>query len=159
VTVAGLETAIAAVFKAKGLPAMPEKEFVMFVSMTKRWLTPAEAQKLLEAGLSAKLIERRGGDVSPTFDVSVLQIPADFSIDKKSLSQAQPEGLFPVLVRRICDATKLGRREVVAMINRKQEQADVEIEVAAMLVAAENGIPVAEYAVQVRSEILERYRD
>jgi hypothetical protein len=132
---------------------------VLFVSMTKRWLTPAEAQKLLEAGLTAKLLERHGADVKLTFDLATVNIPANFVPDKKVLVQSQPEGLFPVLVRKICDATKLGRREVVALVNRRQEEANVEIEVAAMLVAAEHGISVAEFAGQARAEILDRYKD
>ena len=127
--------------------------------MTKRWLTPAEAQKLLEAGLTAKLLERQGADVRMTFDPATVTIPANFVPDRKALIHAQPEGLFPVLVRRICDATKLGRREVVALVNRRQEEANVEIEVAAMLVAAEHGIHVTEYVGQARTEILDRYKD
>ena len=154
-----LENAIAAVFKAKGLASVPEKEFVMFVSMTKRWLTPAEAQRLLDAGLAAKLLRRDGGDVAPTFDPAAVEIPPGYAPDKKMLVQAAPEGLFPVLVRKLCDATRMSRREVVAIVNRKQEEANVEIEVAAMLVAAEHGIQVSEYAGQARAEILERYRD
>ncbi|MFH0816696.1 MAG: DUF2240 family protein [Methanobacteriota archaeon] len=154
-----MESAIAAVFKAKGLASVPEKEFVMFVSMTKRWLTPAEGQRLLEVGLAAKLLERRGADVKPTFDPAAVNIPANFAPDKNVLAHSQPEGLFPVIVRKIGDATKLGRREVVAMINRRQEEANVEIEVAAMLVAAEHGIAIAEYVGQARAEILDRYKD
>jgi hypothetical protein len=154
-----LDVAIAAVFKAKGLSTLPEKEFVMFVSMTKRWLTPAEAQRLLDAGLESKLLERRGADVAPTFDPSTVQVPPNFVMDKTVIARPQADGLFHALVRKICDATKLGRREVVALVNRKQEEANVEIEVAAMLVAAENGIDVAGYAGQAREEILERYRE
>ena len=154
-----LENAIAAVFRAKGLSSLPEKEFVMFVSMTKRWLTPAEAQKLLDAGLAGKLLKRDGADVSPTFDPAAIEIPVNYAPDKKMLSQAAPEGLFPILVRKLCDATRFSRREVVALVNRKQEEANVEIEVAAMRVAAEHGIQVAEFSKQAREEILERYRE
>jgi hypothetical protein len=152
-----LEEAIAAVFKAKGLQSIGERDFVMFVSMDRRWLTPAEGQRLLEAGLAAKLLERDGSKVKPTFDVSKTEIPSGFVPDKRALAQSEPEATFPVLVRAICTATKLGKREVVALVNKKQEEAGVEIEVAAMLVAAEKGLDVSGYSQRVKMEILERY--
>jgi len=152
-----LELAIAAVFKAKGLASIGEKDFVMFVSMDRRWFTPAEAQRLLEAGLSAKLLEREGQGLRPTFDYAKAQIPAGFVPDKKALAQSEPEAVFPAVVRLISDATKMSKREVISLVNRRQVEAGVEIEVAAMLVAAEKGVDVRSFVEPARREILERY--
>lgn len=152
-----IELAIAAVFKAKGLSSIGEKDFVMFVSMDRRWFTPAEAQRLLEAGLSAKMLAREGHNLVPTFDPSKVTVPSGFIPDKKALAQGEPEAIFPAIVRRICDATRLSRREVISLINRKQDEAGVEIEVASMLVAAEKGVDVKGFIEPARKEMMERY--
>ena len=152
-----LELAIAAVFKAKGLSSMGEKDFVMFVSMDRRWFTPAEAQRLLEAGLTAKLLERDGPSLRPTFDHTKAQIPAGFVPDSKALAHSEPEAVFPAVVRKISEATKLSKREVISMVNRKQVEAGVEIEVAAMLVATEKGVDIKSFVEPARREIMERY--
>ncbi|MEW5937069.1 MAG: DUF2240 family protein [Candidatus Thermoplasmatota archaeon] len=151
-----LELAVAAVFKGKGKERMGEQEFVMFASLDRRWLTPADAQKLMHAAIAAKLLRNEEGNLVPSFDVKEVEVPLGFAPSPKAL-EVRDGALFPRLVGEISRAARLSKREVIAAVNRKQEEADVEIEVAALLVAWEKGCDLRGYIAEAKAEVLDRY--
>ncbi|MBI5000138.1 MAG: DUF2240 family protein [Euryarchaeota archaeon] len=153
-----LETAIAAIFKAKGSEKLGEREFVMFASMNKRWFSPKDAQRMMEAGVKAKLLALSDGTLTPTFKVADVSVPIDFAPSQKLFQEGGAAPLFQRLVAEISRAKRMNKREAIAAVNRKQEEADVEIEVAALLVAREAGIDIGQYIGEAKEEILGRYR-
>lgn len=151
-----LEVAVAAVFKGKGKEKMSEQEFVMFASLDRRWLTPADAQRLMRVAIAAKLLRNDAGILAPAFDVKGVDVPIGFAPSPKAL-EARDGALFPRLVSEISRTARISKREVIAAVNRKQEEADVEIEVAALLVAWERGCDLRVHTDEVRNDLAERY--
>jgi hypothetical protein len=155
-----LQQVLALVFKRKGKGVLSEKEFVFSASIDFRWFTPKEAQRLLDMGIEADLLERSNGFIKPRFDYKKVDVPLDFRPGRDMLTEPSPvEGgrpLFPTILELITSGSELQRREAVARINKVQERLDVDIEVASLVVARGLGIEIGEFISPVRDEILSR---
>jgi hypothetical protein len=152
-----LETCLAMLFKRKGKNVLSEKEFVFAASMDYRWFTPKEAQSLLDIGIKKRLLERTDGFVKPSFAYKDLGAPVNFKPSKDILKEpAEPETTFARIINAISRGTGQKKRDIVARINKVQERLGVDAEVAALAVARENGIDIAEFVDEVRKEVLAR---
>jgi hypothetical protein len=145
-----LKRTVALLFKRKGKEAMSEKEFVFSASMDLRWFSPKEAQKLMDTAVAADVLQREGGEVRPNFDVSTVEVPMDFTPAKEVL---QPPPQAPDMLDRIlARVPEAGDdRELVARVNAIQERMNVTVEVAALLMALEEGANVADLLDEVEA--------
>lgn len=152
----GLQNAIALLFKRKGREELSEKEFVLSASMDLRWFPPKDAQRLLQRGLEANLLESRAGFIRPTFDVNSVDVPRDFSPTAEVLETptARSEALFLRLVDAIVAHTKSDRRAVIASINAIQERMDIEVEVAALVAAHKSGVDIRPFLEAVAARLV-----
>src|SRR5438034_811252 len=132
-----LRNAIALLYKRKGRDSLTEREFVLSASMDLRWFPPRDAQRLLQVGLETKLLESRDGTIRPVFDVSTVEVPRDYVPTTAILAMPTPveEDLFLRVVDAIAAKTGMDRKAVIRRVNEVQEKMDVEVEVAAMIVA------------------------
>jgi len=154
-----LQRVLALMFKRKGKSVLSEKEFVFSASIDFRWFTPKEAQRLLEKGLESKLLERSNGFIRPSFDYKKVDVSLNHRPDKNVLIDAEigrEKPLFPTILDLISRDSGLQRREIVARINRVQEQLGVDIEVASLVMARDLGIDIGKLIPEVREEILGR---
>ncbi|MGD1060731.1 MAG: DUF2240 family protein [Methanomassiliicoccales archaeon] len=152
-----LETSLALLFKRKGKNVLTEKEFVFSASMDFRWLSPKEAQMLLELGIKRGLLESRDGFVKPTFHYKDLDIPVSFHPSKDVLKDDAEQSTFALILDDIARTTGQKKREIVAKVNKIQEKLGVDVEVAALAIAKDSGVDVSKYVDRVRTEILARY--
>ena len=154
-----LRKSIAVLYKSKGREELTEKEFVFSASMDLRWFSPKEAQKLMEAGLSGGLLERRNGSLVPTFDYSGITVPIDYKPPKAALEEGAKKNtdLFTEIVERIVRAKSVPKREVVSRVNKEQEMLGIDIEPAALLVASSYGLQLESgYLLRAESAVLGR---
>jgi hypothetical protein len=154
-----LEAAIAQVFRKKGKASMSEKDFVFAVSLDLRWMTPKEAQRLLEIGLQSELLVMEGGLVKPTFDYRMLDIPRGYAPAPDILQKgAQPKGLLMKMVDVISAKTSLPAQEIISRVNSTQDRMGVDVEVAALIVAGSLGADLSGYMDTLEEEIGKRYK-
>jgi len=154
-----LQKSIAVLFRRKGKEILTEREFVFSASMDLRWFSPKEAQKLLDAGLSGGYLQRKNGNVFPTFDCAIVEVPLDYKPSRDVLDQlpARQADLFSEIVDRIVKAKSVSKREVVSRVNKKQELMGIDVEPAALLVASDYGVSVdSKYIERAASEVLGR---
>ncbi|MGQ9587468.1 MAG: DUF2240 family protein [Thermoplasmata archaeon] len=154
-----LRDTIALLFRRKGKQVLTEKEFVFSASMDLRWFSPKDAQRLLDAGLTGGYLQRKNGDVFPTFDCSATEVPLDYRPSKAVLDQAAKRqiDLFSEIVDRIVKAKSVSKREVVSRVNKKQELLGIDVEPAVLLVASDYGLSVeSAFIERAQSEILGR---
>ncbi len=154
-----LQDTIALLFRRKGKQVLTEKEFVFSASMDLRWFSPKDAQRLLDVGLTGGYLQRKNGDVFPTFDCSVTDVPLDYRPSKTVLDQAakRQTDLFSEIVDRIVKAKSVSKREVVSKVNKKQELLGIDVEPAVLLVASDYGVSVENAFIErAQSEILGR---
>ena len=153
-----LETCLALLFKRKGKTVLTEKEFVFAASMDFRWFSPKEAQVLLETGIKRGLLARQDGYVKPDFNYKEVEIPINFKPCKEVLKDIEPEqSVFATILEETSKVSGQKKRDIVARINKVQEKLGVDIEVAALSVAKENGVEISPYIERVRKELLQRY--
>jgi len=151
-----LRRTLAFLFQRKGKKTLSEKELNMSVSMDLNWFSPDEAKRLIEVGLELKLLTKNEDGLSPTFDYEALTLPIDFSPTRNILEVESQEPLLMAIVRNIQDKTQMEKKEVMAEINKKQNALKLDIEVAAILVAARYNVDISGFLREVESEIFAR---
>jgi hypothetical protein len=153
-----LKRAIALLFNRKGGSQMTEKEFVFSASMDLRWFPPKDSQKLLDVALSRGVVTLDDGQVSPTFEISSMEVPLDFSPTRSILEPPAKEDTFSKLLDHIMAKLDMDKKDAISRINAVQEQMEVEIEVAALLAGEELDLDMAEFLDDVEKEILSRLK-
>ena len=154
-----IERSIAMLFKRKGKDFLTEREFVFSASMETRWFSPKEAQKLLDVGITGGFLEKKNGNVFPTFDFSKVVVPLDYKPTKEMLDQVPKasQDFFSEMVDRIVKTKSVSKREVVSRVNKKQELLGIDVEPAALLVASDYGLSVeSAFIERATTEILGR---
>ncbi|MGQ9582666.1 MAG: DUF2240 family protein [Thermoplasmatota archaeon] len=140
-----LRSAVALIFRRKAKDVLTDREFVFSASMDLRWFNYSDAMKLLEAALEKGLLRRDGRAVRPTFDHRALELPAAFR-PSPGLLRAAPKPPGSLLMRAVdMVAARTGRDApaVLAAVNRRRAELGVEPEVAALLLAREEGVDIA----------------
>ena len=154
-----LQKSIVLLFRRKGKEFLTEKEFVFSASMDMRWFSPKDAQRLLDLGLTGGFLQKKNGNIVPTFDFHDVDVPLDFKPAKTVLEQAPKpaQDLFSEIVEKIVRSKAVPKREVVSRVNKKQELLGIDVEPAALLVASDYGICVENSFIErATSEILQR---
>jgi hypothetical protein len=154
-----LQRSIAVLFRRKGKELLTEREFVFSASMDLRWFSPKDAQKLLDMGVGGGFLERKNGNLMPTFDTSSVQVPLDYRPPKEVLLECvkRSTDLFTEIVEKIVKTKSVPKREVVSRVNRKQEMLGIDVEPAALLVAYDYGLPLEKpYIDRAACEVLGR---
>lgn len=153
-----LKRAIALLFKRKGSSQMTEKEFVFSASMDLRWFPPKDSQKLLDVATSRGVVTLEDGQISPSFDISGVEVPLDFSPTRSVLELPAKEDMFSKLLDHIIVNLGMEKKEAISRINAIQETMEVEIEVAALLVGEEMDLDMSGFLNDVEKEILSRLK-
>ncbi|PKL54749.1 MAG: DUF2240 domain-containing protein [Candidatus Methanoperedenaceae archaeon HGW-Methanoperedenaceae-1] len=126
-------------FRRKGKDVLKESEFILALSIDLKWFPPDLAKTVLAQAEKEGLIKKEGDNVSPAFDVSSVKIPSGFKPDPGIFEE---KSLFDRAIEKIMLGTGMEKRNVIALINKKNEELSkmVEIEVSAILVAIEQQV-------------------
>ena len=152
-----LKKAIAFLFRKKGRDAMTETDFVMSASMDLRWFLPKEAQRLLQICVDAKLLAMTDGKLTPSFDVASVDVPLDYAPQPSLLdTRVGAADLFLKILDRILSVSRLEKKQAISMVNTTQGELDVEVEVAALVVARNLGVDVSDLLDEVEGRVVSR---
>jgi len=154
-----LKRCLAALFRQKGKDVMTEREFVYAASMDLHWLTPKEAQMLLEISLKCGLLQLSNGALAPSFEISDDLVELDYKPSRDIILAEQKrdrKDFFIELVDRISTSSGLQRKEIIAKINKMRERMPVDIEVAALIVGRDLGVDISNDIKSVRELLLTR---
>ncbi len=154
-----LQRSIAVLFRRKGKDFLTEREFVFSASMDLRWFSPKDAQRLLDAGISGGYLQKKNGNVFPTFDCAQVDVPIDYKPTNAIFENAvkRDQDLFSEIVEKIVRAKSVPKREVVSKVNKKQEMLGIDVEPAALLVASDYGLRVeSSFIERATADILNR---
>ncbi len=151
-----LREALVYLFQRKGKDILSEKELILSASMDLGWFTPDEAKQLVDICLELKLLSREDTGLTPNFDFKSYSIPIDFTPSENILQMEAQEPLLFSILRHIDSKTGFGRSNIMSEINKKQDTLDVEIEVAAILVAKKYAIDISGFLREAESEIFRR---
>ena len=161
-----LKKIIAFVFRMKGIQQMKQKAFMDSLSFDLHWYTPDEAKKLMALCLESNYLQLKDGFLSPNFDIVSIDIPIVYKPGPEVLSlhareetssSEEKEDFFMSLVSKIEKASSLTRIQLMSKINAVQRDMDIDIEVAALLIASDYDIDVKSLESRVSKEILKKY--
>jgi len=131
-----LKDAIASAFRSKGKSTMKRNELIMTLSYDLCMFSPEEAKRIVNLALEEGLLV---GDeeLSPTFDL-------------------EEKDVFDKIIESIEEKTGKSKGEIIAMINRRQEELGnlLSVEVVALLIAKEFGIDISNYIEEVEKKVL-----
>lgn len=137
-----LRVAVAAPFKQSGDDRLRENALVVALSLDRDWMTPEQAQRVVDMATAENLLERVDDHLQPTFDPTSVTIPDGFEPDE---SMFQQRSVFERLLETICAAGH-DRQEAVAAINALQNDLGVTVEAAAVVYARRQGLSIEEPA-------------
>jgi len=149
-----LRTVTAAFFRSKGKTVVTEKEFLMGVSMNMRWMPHNDAEKLLKTMIKGGVVTKEGEYIKPSFDVSEVDVPLGYR-PSKDLIAGNDEDIFQTLLGLAADVM-IDRKEFLAQCRNVQKRMNVEIEVAALTVLRDHGVPVSGYIEKVQEAVSKR---
>lgn len=150
-----LRVAVAAPFAQHGGKRLRENEFVVSLSLDRRWFSPDQAKRLVDVATKEGLIEHEGSHLVATFDPAAVTIPEDFVPDKDLLRKRSAfERVLDALV-----ADGVAKHEAVGAINTLQQELRLTIEASAVVYAHRKGIDVSELVPVARAALLEAASD
>ncbi len=152
-----LEMCAAAFFRTVGKDVATVDEFVMEVSLGRKWMAPSDAKALLAKLVKAGILEQRDGYVRPKVDVGSIDVPLAYRPPKDILSTTAPiemcqspkkenaaTDMFPKLME-VAVGAGLQRREFIQECNRIQKRLDIDIGVAALIALRDAGVDITPY--------------
>lgn len=144
-----LEAAVAAPFRGAGTDRMGEGEFVVALSLDRDWYSPDQAKRLVDIATGRGLLAEDDGDLITQFDPAEVHVPADYVPDESILRE---QSTFEKAIDAVV-ADGMEKRDAVAAANRRQREAGVTLEAAAVLVARERGVDADSVADAARDEL------
>jgi hypothetical protein len=164
-----LEVCLAALFLNKGKDVLTVKEFAMYVSLDLRWMQVKDADTLMNVLLEKGLMSKTGEYVRPQIDISAVDVPVAYRPSEgfvktlKDRAPKQPEakksGESPDVLSKLIQLaldTGMGKGAFVSECNKISKRADVDMEVAALLILREKGVDIMPFVDDVRSSVLGR---
>jgi hypothetical protein len=152
-----LKNSISLLYNKKGKDILKWNELELMITMDFRWFDPEEAKALIELALNSGLILKQKNGLKINFDWKSREIPLEFKPTSAIFEAAIHRSCFTTIVDAIEQQIEISRSEIVAEINQKQENLNVAIEIAALLVAADHGIEVSNFYDMVEKELITRF--
>jgi hypothetical protein len=143
---------VATPFKKRDKKSLKISDFVFALSLDLKWGPPDKVRALLQEAVDEGLVRIEGDYVHAAFDDAQAEVPVGFRPSKE-----EEEDTFEKVVRLIVSATGMGRKEVISMVNERQDSLMglVNLDVVALLVAREMGIDVRELAREAYQNLVE----
>ena len=163
-----LEICLAAVFLNKGKDVLTAKEFTMYVSLDLRWMQVKDADTLLKIFLEKDLVSKTDDYVRPQIDISKVSVPVayrpsdallktlrTYSPKQAAVKKDVPVDLLSRLVQKALDIG-FAKGAFIAECNRISKKADVDMEVAALIILKEKGVDIMPYINDTGSAVQSR---
>ena len=141
---------VATPFKKRDKKSLKISDFVFALSLDLKWGSPEKVRGLLQEAAEEGLVRIEGDYVHAAFDEGQAEVPVGFSPSKE-------EDIFEKGVRLIVSATGMGRKEVISMVNERQDslQRLVNLDAVALLVAREMGADVRDLAMEAYQNLIQ----
>ncbi len=149
-----MKRALAFLFQKEG-SEISKTDFVMAQSVDLDWFSSEKAEKVVDRALELDLVEIEDGDIIAEFDYEDVDIPMGFEPSEEILEKKEKD-LFPKLLNDIVENSDRSKQEMISKANKKQDDMNIEIKTALLLVAREEGISVPDkddYIEEISREI------
>ncbi|MFW5904150.1 MAG: DUF2240 family protein [Candidatus Saliniplasma sp.] len=131
-----LKYTLAFIFQRAGSEKIDKEEFIYGPPADLGWFTSSEAKHLLNIARKEGLVNMDGDLVKIEFDPKSVNIPLGFEPSKRILEEKK-KPLFKSMLDDVVMYSHLDRQDVMSRVNVKQDEMNIEIEAALLLLARE----------------------
>jgi hypothetical protein len=152
-----LKLGLALLFKNIGKSSISRRELELKISMDLRWFAPPDAKRFVAAGLKSGYLKVTEADtLTPTFSVKDVNVPLGFkpgvSVLEYAEAPVQPsreevaeDDLLLQIIDKLADFWKCDRKTAFGRVSALQQDLNVTVEAAALLMAAKAGLEVKKF--------------
>lgn len=148
---------ISFIFKRSGKTKLKESEIYLSLSLELAWFTTKEARQFVNFAVQQKLLLKKEGFLSPSFDIEKITIPIGFFPSKKEYiiekTEIKEENTIGAIIQRIIVKTDKNSNEIYEEIKQVESEKNILSEVAILLVAQKYDIDVKKYFDEIESLI------
>jgi len=105
------------------------------------WFSSERAREVIDQALKSDLIKIRDDKILANFDYKTVEIPMGFE-PSDDIFEEKKKDLFQTLLDELVEKTDFSKQKIMSKVNEKQDQLDIEITTAVLLVAREYDIPL-----------------
>ena len=134
---------ISFLFKRSGKDKLTEPEIYLPLSLELDWLSAKEAKGFVTYALQQKLLVKKEGLLTPSFNVEKIMVPVGFLPTEKSFtiekneSKEKEQTIIDVIVKQIVEKTGKELKDIFEEIKQAETGKNIVPEVAVLLVAKE----------------------
>ena len=151
------EIIIAFLFNRSGKNELKESEIYLPLSIELGWFSTKEAHELVQHALKQKLLIKKDGLLTPSFDIEKINVPIGFYPSKKTFvngGKIEENNVMDTIVHRIVEKKNQDHKEIIEEIKQVASEKNILPEVAALLVAKECNIDIEDGFEPVENKIL-----
>ena len=148
---------IAFLFNRSGKNELKESEIYLPLSIELGWFSTKEAHELVQYALKQKLLIKKDGLLTPSFDIEKINVPIGFYPSKKTFvngGKIKENNVMDTIVHRIVEKKNQDHKEIIEEIKQVASEKNILPEVAALLVAKECNIDIEDGFEPVENKIL-----
>ena len=153
------EKILAFVFKRSGKTELSFSDIYLTLSMELHWFKPEEAKDFVNRSLEEKLITKKNEQIRPSFDISKIDIPLDFSpkgklFEEKEKIEGKNNSTLDQVINKIQEKTNKDRKIIFDKIKKKKKKKNISIFVSALLVGKEFEIEIKEFLPDIERKMV-----
>lgn len=152
-----IKNSVTLLYKKKGTDVISRKDLELIITMDFRWFNPSDANKLIDLAVAAGLLLEQKNGLKTNFDWRDRNVPIGFKPTPEIFEAVAHRSCFSAIVDSIENKTKQNRPDIVADINGKQEELNIAIEIAGLLIARSRGVDITGFYEMVEKELMNRY--
>ena len=140
---------IAFVFRRNGKNEISYSKFYLTLSIELKWFTPEKAKEFVEFSIKHNLLEKKEDVLSPTFNISNINIPLGFSPSKDirekeiiTKKEEYTEEIFEIILKKIIEKTGKNENEIRMEIKEITLEKNITSEIASLFLCKELSIEI-----------------
>jgi hypothetical protein len=163
------ETIIAFLYKRSGKTEQSFSELYLSLSMDLNWFTPEEAKEFVNKSIKQKLLIKTGDLIKPIFEYNKIEVPVGFQPSKKIFKEKkekkregtplEEQDIVTEILHRIINKTKMDEKEFFEKIKRIEQEKNINIEIAALLVGKVYDISLDVFFEKIEERIFKEHRE
>jgi hypothetical protein len=151
------EIIIAFLFKRSGKNALKEAEIYLPLSIELGWFSTKESQEFITYALHQHILIKKGGLLTPNFDIEKIRIPLGFFPSKKTFSiedtLEENKKIVPDIAKKIAEDKNQDFKQIIKQIKQLAIEKNIVAEIAALLVAKQHNVDITSYFSSVETNI------
>ena len=149
---------IAFLFKRSGKNELKEGEIYLPLSIELGWFSTRESHEFVIHALNQKLLIKKDGLLTPSFNIEKINIPLGFYPSKKTFAKEEKaeekNNVMDIIVHRIVEKKKQDDKKIIEEIKQIASEKNILLEAAALLFAKECNIDIEDIFEFVENKML-----